>query len=500
MSLTLVQTEYGFVEGMRCEDPAIAVFKGIPFAAPPVGKLRWQPPQPHPGWEGGLPCRDYAPVAMQPKHPEGSFAVREFYGYQPDCSEDCLYLNLWTPAKSPEDKLPVMMYIHGGANVQGYSCKMEAGGDQLCKKGVIYVCAGYRLGVFGFLAHPELSQQQGGASGNYGLMDQIAALQWIRRNIAAFGGDPDNVTVFGQSAGGADLLALLCSPLSRGLFHRGISQSAGGLRPVMASVSLEEAEEKGLAFQQFCGCADLAELRKMEPEALLEAAVSRDRESYLNSTMFPICADGTVLPERFELLLQKGQYADLPLILGCTSEEGFLGFLDPEEKLSFDTLSEKICRTFGSEAETARTMYHPADEKEAALCARHLWGDSMHLGCRAMARKSSGAGRAPVYLYLFNRQLPDADGISRNGAFHSADLWYTFGNFYRSWRPMTAADYTLAQSMTGYWTNFAKTGDPNGGGLPCWTPFTEETPCTMLLGEQIGESLLEDHRVVKAFG
>lgn len=500
MSFTVVRTEYGLVKGLRCEDPAISVFKGIPFAAPPVGSLRWKPPQPPAPWEGELPCFAYAPVSMQPKHAPGSFAEREFYSYQPPCSEDSLYLNLWTPAKTPEDKLPVMVYLHGGANVQGYSCKIEAGGDQLCKQGVLYVCAAYRLGVFGFLAHPELSRESGFGSGNYGLMDQLAALQWVKNNIAAFGGDPENVTVFGQSAGGVDLLALLCSPLSSGLLHQGISQSAGGLRPVLGSVSLEEAETKGLAFHAHTGCANLEQLRALPAQTLLDAALTLDREAYLDGSLFPICADGHVLAERFEVLLESGAYTDVPLILGCTSEEGFLGFQNPEESLSFFGLTQKIREVFGQDAATAETMYHPETEKDAARCAKYLWGDSIHLGCRRLAKLSVSSGRASVYLYYFNRQLPDADGISRNGAFHSADLWYTFGNFYRSWRPMTAVDFNLARAMTGYWINFAKTGDPNNGSLPHWLPFTEETPGAILLGDEIRMDSMNDHRVVKAFG
>lgn len=498
MAMTRAATEYGIVEGLRCEDPAVSVFKGIPFAAPPVGPLRWQPPHAPEPWDTPRQCFAYAPVAVQPKHPEGSFAVREFYGYQPPQSEDCLYLNLWTPAQSPEEKLPVMVYLHGGANVQGYSCKMEAGGDRLCKQGVIYVCAAYRLGVFGFLSHPELSREQGGCSGNYGLMDQLFALGWVRKNIAAFGGDPDNVTVFGQSAGGADLLALLCSPRSRGLIHRGISQSAGGLRPVMGSVALSRAEELGLAFQKRTGCESLAQLRSLGADRLLAAAME-DPGTYLNGTAFPICADGYVLPERFETALEAGRFLNIPLILGCTSEEGFLGFLDPEETASEEALALGIRETFGPLASQAAAMYAPRTPKEAARCVRQLWGDSMLLGCRGLAKQQVRTGRAPVYLYYFNRQLPDDDGTSRNGAFHSADLWYTFGNFHRSWRPMTGTDLTLARSMTGYWTNFAKTGDPNGPSLPPWPAFGEN-PGAMLLGAEIRMDPMTDHRVVRVFG
>ena len=497
MDMTCVNTRFGPVRGLRCEDPTIVAFKGIPFAAPPVGDLRWQPPQSPVPWEDPLPCYAYAPIAMQPRHAAGSFAHREFYRYQPPRSEDCLYLNLWTPAQSAGEKLPVMVYLHGGANVQGYSCKMEAGGDQLCKQGVIYVCAAYRLGVFGFLAHPELSREQG-HSGNYGLMDQLAALEWIRDNIAAFGGDPENITVFGQSAGGVDLLALLCSPRSRGLIHKGISQSAGGMRPVMDSVSPDAAEKQGLAFQAFCGCGDLSEMRSLDADALLDRAMEMDPLGYLSCRLFPMCADGYVLPDTLKNLLSRGLPEQIPLITGCTSDEGSLGFFDPREGLPYPALQDKIRETFGADASRAAEMYRPESETQSAACARQLWGDSMFLGCRELAKIREPL--ANTYLYYFNRQLPDADGISRNGAFHSADLWYTFGNVHRSWRPMTGKDFELARAMTGYWTNFAKTGDPNGPGLPHWPPFSRENAGAMILGETLGMDPMTDHRVVKAFG
>ncbi len=486
MSIKIAQTRYGMVEGIRSGIPTTVAFRGIPFAAPPVGELRWKPPKPPAPWKGVLKCFEYAPVCMQEKRQPDSFAAREFYAYQPDCSEDSLYLNLWTPAESPEDRLPVMVYLHGGANTQGYNCKIEADGDILCKHGVVYVCAAYRLGLFGFLAHPWLSQESGCGSGNYGLLDQLAVLRWVQENIAAFGGDPNNVTLFGQSAGGADMQALLCSTLSEGLFHRGISQSAGGLLPVIQTEALDTAEARGLYFQEASGCKTLAQMRALSAERILRIAADAPAGSPIYRSLHPLCIDHYVLREPVSEALESGRCMDVPLIMGCTSDEGLADFPNPNARMTEGNVHEQIRAMYGPYADRAQKWYHPEDEREVACMYKHIWGDSMRLGYHLWASAIEKTGRKNAYVYLFNRQLPDADGISRNGAFHSSDLWYTFGNFYRSWRPMASVDFTLAQAMNAYWTNFAKTGNPNGPGIPIWQPYRGSERNVMLLGENIG--------------
>ncbi len=496
MSLKIVETQFGTVEGIRSGIPTVIAFRGIPFAAPPVGPLRWRAPVPPAPWKGVRKCFEYAPVCMQEKRDPSSFAAKEFYAYQPPCSEDSLYLNLWTPAESPDDRLPVMVYLYGGANTQGYSCKMEADGDMLAKQGVIYVCAAYRLGIFGFLAHPALSKQSGCGSGNYGLLDQIAALRWVHDNIAAFGGDPENVTLFGQSAGGVDLQTLLCSPLAAGLFHRAISQSAGGLLPVLKDVPLSEAEHCGLLFQEAADCPSLEALRALSAEQILNVAASAPAGAPYAHGMLPICVDGYVLPKSMPDALAQGDCMDIPLIVGCTSDEGLAGFTDPAPASAAAALQKRIKDCYGPYAGPAKKLY-PAPTPQAAIEAyRRVWGDAMFLGCLLWASSRNRRG-SKTFVYYFNRQLPDADGISRSGAFHSADLWYTFGNFYRSWRPMIGADFTLAAAMNRFWTHFARTGDPNEAGLPDWPAFSSDHPTVMLLGERIGTDALSSHPVMR---
>lgn len=498
MSLKVVQTKYGAVEGIRSGIPTVISFRGIPFAAPPVGPLRWREPQPPLPWEGIRKCFEYQPVCMQEKRDPNSFAAKEFYAYQPPCSEDSLYLNLWTPAQSADERLPVMVYLYGGANIQGYNCKMEADGDLLAKRGVIYVCAAYRLGVFGFLAHPELSSESGHGSGNYGLLDQLAALRWVKENIAAFGGDPEIVTVFGQSAGGADLQVLLCSPQSTGLFHRGICQSSGGLLCVVPAEPLAKAEERGVYFQRIARCRNLQEMRSLSADQIMQIIASEPASSPVAHGQLPVCIDGYVLKKPLAEAFSRGECMNIPLIVGCTSDEGKGGFPLPSRQNALPALGDKIAESYQAYAQKAASLYHTDDPDEALRLFPRVWGDSMLLGSRLLARAWERNGGS-CFVYLFNRQLPDADGISRHGAFHSADLWYTFGNFYRSWRPMSGVDYELASAMNQYWTNFAKLGDPNGPGLPAWPVFTKENPITMVLGEKIYPSLLSDHPVVRQF-
>ncbi len=316
-----VMTTAGAVMGEKSGIQKITVFRGIPYAAAPVGDLRWRAPQPHAPWQGVRDCTHFGPAAIQTEHPVGSFYETEFYQGGVEMSEDCLYLNVWTDLS--REKQPVLFWIHGGAYMHGFSNEMEFDGDAIAKRGAILVSVNYRVGVLGFMAHPQLTARDG-HSGNYGLMDQIFALQWVRENIAAFGGDPDNITIFGQSAGGGSVQSLMTSPLARGLFRRAIIQSAGSpLKSLGGSMTQKMAEENGLAVEKIAGCG-LEELQKMDPTELLR--IGREVLAQGDGLRFRPCVDGCVLPEDPGTVFARGDAADESLMMGTvTGDAGTFG-------------------------------------------------------------------------------------------------------------------------------------------------------------------------------
>ena len=432
--LKTVETKYGICEGVT-SDAGYALFKGIPYAAPPVGALRWKPPVNPASWDGVRKCDQWGPASMQ----RVAFVSRhtgygkEFYpngDYPPEMSEDCLYLNIWTPAQSADANLPVMMWLHGGGVQTGYGHEIEFDGDEYCRRGVILVTVNYRLNIFGYFSHPELGiENEYGASGNYGLMDQIQALKYIRDNIAAFGGDPDNVTVFGQSGGGRSTQAICCSPLSKGLVHHAIVQSAGGIATAAGIRTRQMQEENGLAFMKHADCSSIADLRALHADELLQRfnkyLMSAKSFPEQNRMGFNICTDGYALPYSMEESLILGKQHDIDYMLGTVSGDEKMGHM------------------------------------MASLCG---WAE--------MQQKY---GMKPAYLYCFTRELPQKwyNFGALKGAFHSAELWYMFGTLKRCWRPMTDRDYQLSRTMLDYWANFAKTGDPNADDHPSWEPYTE---------------------------
>jgi len=431
-----VKTKYGEVQGVVSEG-GYALFKGIPYAAPPVGELRWKKPEPPIPWEGVRICDEFGPACLQEAAhlKPGSFYGKEFFSgsdYPPKMSEDCLFLNIWTPARSADDKLPVKMWIHGGGVQNGYSFEKEFDGDEIARRGVILVTIGYRVNIFGFFAHPELTSESGhNASGNYGILDQIQALKWLRENIAAFGGDPDNITIFGQSGGGRSVQAICCSPRSKGLMKHAIVQSAGGISTAAGRLPREKVELQGIKFMEYIGCKNISQMRAIPGEELLNKFLDYMKEHSLGMSTFNISTDGYVLPLSLEDSIIQGVHAYIDYMLGNTADEGrILGMLHPERMMA---------------------------------------------SLRGWARLQLKQGKKPAYMYCFERKLPGDDA----GAFHSAELWYIFGTLNRSWRPFTEADYKLSEQMIDYWTNFAKTGNPNGKGLVEWTPFTDDFPCTM---------------------
>ena len=464
------QTDTGLVEGL-VED-GLTVYRGIPFAAPPTGDLRWRAPQPAAAWTGVRRADAFAPACPQDQNMNSMFGFPVL-----STSEDCLYLNVWTPAASPGERLPVMVWIYGGGFAIGSTAFPTYSGEALAKKGVVVVSIAYRVGPIGFLAHPELSAESGRGSGNYGLLDQIAGLDWVRRNIAGFGGDPGRVTVFGESAGGISASMLAASPLAKGLFHGAISQSGGSFAPAQtggvggANVPpLAVAEAKGADFLGKLGASTLAEARALPADALVRAA------GPALGGFWPVL-DGHVIPDDQYRLYRAGRYNDTPVLIGSNGDEGAL-FV---QSITVDAYVAQTRAGFGEYADRILAAYPAGSDAQALRSARDLFretGFAWHTWAWARLQARTGKGR--VFLYYFDHRppYPNMPMFKDFGAGHGADIAYVFGhpdpNF--GW---SAEDRVISDAMAGYWTNFARTGDPNGPGLPPWPAFTEAEPATM---------------------
>ena len=447
----------------------IRVFKGVPYAAAPTGALRWRPPAPVPAWDGVRTADRWGPRCAQ------SDRLGPLDPLNSRMDEDCLYLNVWTPAKAAA-ALPVMVWIHGGSNTNGAASQPEYDGARLARHGVLLVSINYRLDIFGFLAHPELTAESANrSSGNYALLDQIAALQWVQRNIAVFGGDPRQVTVFGESAGAIDISLLMASPLARGLFVRAIAQSGGALSrmPGFGPKPLATGESEGLRFAQSVGAASMAQLRA-KPVMELLAAVSKRPISYGFGVV-----DGYVVPEHPAALYAKGAYNDVPLLIGANADEGGLFAARMPMPSSAQAFADFLRSQFKADADQALALYPPgrtADSAKAAFMA--LIGDEIiGYGSWAWAEAAANKGHAPVYRYHFTRRPPGAPELSlypltAPGVYHFAEINYVFDNLdVRGEWGWQDADRVLCKSVVAYWTNFAKTGDPNGAGLPTWETY-----------------------------
>ncbi len=466
-----VRTENGLIEGTT--EDGLSVYRGIPFAAPPLGELRWRPPQPAARWEGVRIADKFGPPCIQ-----SNPAIAKL----PQPSEDCLYLNIWSPAKSPQDRLAVMVWIHGGGFSAGATAERLYHGENLAKKGVVVVTIGYRLGALGFLAHPGLSAESPRrVSGNYGLLDMIAGLQWVQRNIAAFGGDPKRVTIFGESAGGIAVSMLCASPLAKGLFHRAISQSGGSFGPVRSGgggpgenmQALADAERAGEAWAEKLGAKTVDELRKLPAEQIL--AASRGARGIA----WPI-VDGWVIPDDQFKLYQAGRFNDTPILVGYNSDEG-ASFGVPKTPEAY---IESVRQRYGPFADKLIKLY-PAGEGAVAKTARDLTRDTA-FGWHTWvwARLQSRVGKSSAFLYYFDHhpEYPAGSPRAGFGAVHGAEVPYVFQRFDiegPNRPPSTETDRALADLIATYWTNFAKTGDPNGAGLPPWPAFSETRPQAM---------------------
>ncbi|WP_221029339.1 carboxylesterase/lipase family protein [Actomonas aquatica] len=464
----------GLVEGVSQDH--LTVYKGIPYAAPPVGELRWKAPQPVVPWEGVLEADDFGPSAPQIPFPSTS-SMNNDVGRM---AEDCLYLNVWTPAETADAKLPVMVWIHGGGFAIGAPNLPSYDGTRLANKGVVVVSMAYRIGPLGFLALPELSAENpDGVSGNYGLLDQIAALRWVQDNIAAFGGDPDNVTIFGESAGGISVSMLCASPLTKGLFQRAISESGGSFSPVtdqhaMGGVqTLRGAEAFGVAYGERLGATSLAELRALSPEALL-----KDNQTMAMGGFWPICDGQVIVGDQYELY-QNGDYNDVDVLIGTNSDEGalFVRGVGVKEHVGM------VRARWGDLADEALEVYPATDDATALQSVRNVFRDTAFAWPTwAWARLQQQTGLSNVYVYFFDQPQPARKvGKSLPGAAHADEINYVFGwvdeNFNFDY---TDSDRALSDLMMDYWVNFARTGNPNAEGLPQWDTFTPDSATSVM--------------------
>ncbi len=470
-----VQTTGGALQGIPGKDASVTVFRGISYAAPPVGNLRWRAPQAAHSWAGIRHADRFGNICVQNPLKPGSFYQVEFYESPEPMSEDCLYLNVWTAASSASEKRPVMVWLHGGGFVEGSGSLPSFDGERLASKGVVLVTINYRLGVFGFLAHPELTAEDPPhASGNYGMLDQLEALKWVEANIQNFGGDPENVTIFGQSAGASSVLNLCASPLAKGYFRRAIVQSGG----FMPAEDLKSAEQTGLKFAKQVGVHSIAELRSKPAAEIQRIAIPPPSATGANISKFWPIVDGYFLTASPRDVFRAGKENTHSLLAGSNANEGTT-FIPA-------TLTEKEWKSqietrYGARAEEYFKLYPASSDSEAWEAATNAVRDLMARTALDVARFEDNH---KTYIYYFDRRPPGHDS-DHYGAYHSAELVYVFNNLDSVRRPWTETDRKLADTMSSYWANFAKTGDPNSAGLPYWPAF-DATPARGLeLGMQI---------------
>jgi para-nitrobenzyl esterase len=461
-----VMAANGLVRGTSEE--SLTVYRGIPFAAPPVGDLRWRAPQPAAKWEGVRLADKFGPSPIQ-----GS-------GNEPGMSEDCLYLNIWTPAKSEGDHFPVLVWIYGGGFSGGATSVPTYSGEKLAKKGAVLVSIAYRVGQLGFLAHPELSAESAQhVSGNYGLLDMIAGLRWVRQNIPAFGGDPGRVTIFGESAGGIAVSMLCASPLAKGLFQGAISQSGGSFGPPRPKTfpgenlkRLANAERSGEDYVKSAGVSSIAELRKIAPDKL---PAGRGL-----GMSWPII-DGWVIPDDQYKLYAAGKYNDTPILVGYNSDEGasFSPPKTPEDyiagvKARYGPFAEGLLKAYPTGSNTVPKTAR--DLSRDAAFGWHTW---------TWARLQAQTGKSKVFYYYFDQhpEYPEGSPRAGYGSPHGMEVAYVFQHLNSNNSQLTKTDFEISDAMSTYWVNFAKQGDPNGDGVPIWPAFSDAHPVVMHFGQ-----------------
>ncbi len=468
-----LSVENGLLAVPGADSHGVRAFRGIPFAAPPMGPLRWRPPEAPVPWEGVRPVDAFGANAMQ------HVIFADIDATIPGMSEDCLYLNIWTPAESGAERLPVLVYVHGGGSATGHGAEPRYDGARLAARGIVFVTFNYRLNAFGYLAHPDLAAESPeGACGNYGLLDQVAAIAWVKRNIAAFGGDPDRVTIGGESAGSQSVSALMASPLAGGLFH-GVIGESGALFPPPGGqgIARDAAERLGLDFAASLGAGSIAELRALPAETVL-AAVPRDFR------FWPV-VDGWFLPQSPAGIFAAGKQNDVALLAGWNRDEGFNFDVTTGAGKSF---VEIVRRRFGPRADGILRLYPASNEAEAAQSARDFGGDLVIVQPTwAWIEAQVKTGRAPVYRYRFDHAPSVPEGWFGDrpsggaGAFHAAEIVYALDNLDAVPWTYTEADRQTAAAMSAYWVNFVKTGDPNGEGLTAWPTYSAEDRRIMIL-------------------
>jgi len=499
-----VKIANGTLEGVN--ESGIKTFKGVPFAAPPVGDLRWKEPQPVKDWTGVRKADKFGPRAMQ-------LPVFGDMNFRSDgMSEDCLYLNVWTPAKTGNEKLPVLVYFYGGGFMAGDGSELRYDGESMARKGIVSITVNYRLGIFGFLSHPELTKESSHhASGNYGLLDQSAAVQWVQKNIAAFGGDPKKITIAGESAGSFSVSAQMASPLSKNIIAGAIGES-GSLLGLNPTSSLKDAEKAGADFGTSIKANSLADLRAIPADQLLKATANA------GFGRFPICVDGYFFPKAPLEIFEKGEQARVPLLVGWNSQEMVYQMVMGQDKPTLDNYKKAVEKLYGEKSAEAMTVYSASNDEEAEQVATDLASDRfIGFSTWKWSDMQSKTGSKPVYRYLYARPRPQmraemgnataglAGGVIRDtsankapkmpparGAVHSAEIEYALGNLPTNrvydWQP---EDYKVSEIMQAFFANFIKTGNPNGMGSPEW-PAVDNNKAVQVMHIDADTKAMED--------
>jgi len=488
-SLLKVKVANGMLEGVS--ESGVSIFKGVPFAKPPVGDLRWKEPQPFPNWSGVRKADKFGPRPMQ------KYIFTDMQFRSDSVSEDCLYLNVWTPAKSTTDKLPVLVYFYGGGFVAGGSSEYRYDGESMARKGIVAITVNYRLGVFGFMAHPELTKESPHhASGNYGLLDQAAALKWVQKNIGAFGGDPKKITIAGESAGSFSVSALMASPLSKNIIAGAIGES-GSLLGKNSTVSLSAAEKIGEDFGNKIGSPTLAGLRAVSAQKLL------DEVSKPGSSRFSVAVDGYFFPKSPLNIYAGGQQSKVPLLVGWNSEEGNYKSILKDEEPTVENYTKAVHKMYGEKAADILNVYKPVDDESVkevgtALASAQFIAYSTWKWSDIQSQTSN----KPVYRYFYSHPRPALRDEKANkkytpatGAVHSSDIEYAMGNLPTNrvydWQPV---DYQISEIFQGFFANFIKTGNPNGLGVPEWPSVKRGIPAEVMQIDADTKAAPETHR------